>query len=407
GITTSASGMLVDERIQELLANNLANSQTTGFKASFAEQMAYPTQQIELSDYNTGGVSRQIGTMGTGVLFQEGVPLFSQGLIQSTGRSLDVAIQDNLPPGTYAAVQAGPGGAGAAAPAVRVAGGTIAVGAGGRLEVGGQPLAVLNASGAALPNVYAVRNPAYTGTQLVGADGKPVVDASGNLSYFFANAQGTVIGSSANPAWQGAALLVGNADDVGPHSFFPVAVQQPDGTEGLALTRDGHFSQDANGILRDAAGNPVLPIGANGQPMTGDRIRLNPAYQGQTLFNANGSAAIDSNGQPSYEIVNAAGAVVGGGRLGTVNVEPRLLQPLGQTEYQVGGSLNAQTVLARLQPGTGSLVIGSLEESNVDVTRVMVQMMAAVQNYTANQHALSMQDAEVEKAVTDVGKVNI
>lgn len=414
GITTSTAGMLVDERIQQVLSNNLANSQTTGFKASFAEQLAYPMQHIQEGNYAGGLPSKNLGMMGTGVLFQESVPLFSQGQPQSTGRSLDLAIQDTAPAGTYAAVlqpgagaAAAAGGTGTPATGYSVASGLIAVGQGGRLEQNGQPLAVLDAAGNAVPNLYAVHNPAYKGTNYLGADGKPVTDAGGQLSYWFADGQGKIVGSAADYNEQGVSLLVGNASTVAPHSFFPVSVTTQDGQTGLALTRDGHLSADAKGILRDSAGNPILPIGANGLPIAGARIQLNRQFQGQTVFNQDGSAAIDNTGQPSYRAVGANGTVIAGAHMGTVNANPAQLQPLGQSEFQVNGGLTSAGAIAVLQPGTATLAVGQLEQSNVDVTATMVQMMAVMQNYDANQHAMQMADAEVSRAVSDVGKVNI
>ncbi|MCL6594476.1 MAG: flagellar basal body protein, partial [Alicyclobacillus sp.] len=89
-LTTAASGMIAVERQQQALANNLANAETPGFKAVMSEMLAYPEQRLALWDYNSSGPAGPlIGQITTGVAFQEGVPLWSTGPLQSTGRNLD------------------------------------------------------------------------------------------------------------------------------------------------------------------------------------------------------------------------------------------------------------------------------------------------------------------------------
>jgi flagellar hook protein FlgE len=403
GLTSAAAGMLADERMQQVLANNLANLETPGFKASDGAMLSFPAQLLQRIDYGSDAGGTAIGELGTGVLFQEGVPLFTQGDVTPTGRSLDVAIVDQTQPGTYGAVLAG--GAGAAGIASVL--GTVTAGAGGRLGIGGRPLAVLNAEGNVVTGVYAVRNPAYQGKALTAADGKPDYDANGNPSYLFADASGNILGSPADAAWQGASLRVGNEADMGRHSFFAVAYSSPEGASGVALTRDGHFQVNAQHELVDAAGHPVLPVGANGLPLAGARIRINPNYQGSDLFGANGEPLVDNHGQPSYQVVDLAGRPVAGAHLGLVDADVTELEPLGETEYMVGGSLNTQAVLARLQSGSGELRAGQLEQSTVDPSYTVTQMMAVIGQYEANQRVIQTEDALLDKAVNDVGKVNL
>lgn len=436
GIDTAAAGMLADQRMQQVLANNLANVQTPGFKESIGELMAYPQQDIQMSGYNSNAPGKPIGQMGLGVLFQEGVPIFSQGVLKQTGGALDIGIQDNTPSGLYAAVQTGAaaGGAGAAgaagaagvagaagaagkgagagagatgAPAIASANGSITVGQAGRLSIGGQPLAVVDASGNPIPGMYAVKNPAYTGSALVGSNGKPAYDAKGNPSYVFANAAGKILGAPGNAALNNAAIRVGNANDMGMHSFLPVSFTAYDGTTGIALTRDGHLSVNSKQQLVDANGSPILPVGANGQPIPNGRIVMNPAYHGTAIFNSNGTAIVDNQGNPSYFVENAGGQRLQGGRLGIVNADVTTLQPTGQGEFMVGHTLQPKVVLSYLKPGTGSMKPGELEQSNVNTTATMTQMMAVMSSYQANQMAMQAEDTELQKAVKDVGYVNL
>ena len=207
------------------------------------------------------------------------------------------------------------------------------------------------------------------------------------------------------PSTQGLAVRIGNQADMGQHSFYAIAYQSPTGPSGIALTRDGRFDVNSQHELVDAAGNAVLPVGANGQPLYNARIVLNPAYQGTNLFGANGQPVIDNNGQPSYRVLGTNGTPVPGAQLGSVNADVTQLTPLGQTEYMVGGTLNPAQVNGLLSRGTGSLKPGELEQSNVNMTATMAQMLAAISQYEANQRVVQTEDTLLGQAVQQVGKV--
>ncbi|SFU65704.1 flagellar hook-basal body protein [Alicyclobacillus macrosporangiidus] len=409
GLTTAASGMTAAERMQQVLTNNLANTETPGFKASNAELLSFPEQLLHIMDYQGGNpaLGPAIGTMPTGVTFQEGVLWFSQGDLVQTGRALDVAISDTTPAGPYAAVAAGPGGGAGAggAPGLASVQGPVTTGAGGVLQVNGRPLAVVGANGQAIPGVMAIRNPAYQGVALTAADGTANYDAQGNPSYLFANAAGQVLGRPGQPGWEGASLRVGTEADMGWHSFFPVAFSSGQVAQGLVLTRDGHFDVDGNNILVDASGRPVLPVGADGLPILNGRIRINPNYTGTELFGPDGGPVVDAQGQASYSVIDTNGNVIAG-RLGTVDADVTQLQPLGETEFEVGGTLNPAQVRALLRPGTGALKPGAEEQSNVDAAATMTKMMAVLAQYEANQRVIRTEDSLLQLAVEQVGKVN-
>jgi len=410
GLDTAAAGMSADERMQQLLANNLANMETPGFAASSGEMTMFPEQLLNMSNYGSASNGSPIGKMGTGVGFQEGVPSFVGGSMSQTGRNLDVAIQDNTPPGTYALVSgaaAKPGGATTVAGTrPQSATGVITAAANGRLNIKGASLAVVDAKGQSVPNLYAIKNPAYQGKALYASNGMPDYDAKGNPSYLFANASGTVVGQPGQPNWYGESLRIGSQSDMGDHSFYAVAYQSTQGAGGVALTRNGHLDINSQHVLVDSAGNDILPVGQNGLPVTGAKIVLNANYSGASLFNADGSAVQDAKGQPSYRVVGATGQVVPGARLGTVNADVTQLSPLGESEYMVNSTLNPTVVLANLRQGTGAIKPGELMQSNVDITTTTTQMMEVMNQYEANQRIMQMQDTELGKAVQDVGHVN-
>lgn len=104
GFYTAASGMLAQQRKTEILANNMANANTPGFKVNQTSLRAFPEmllKQMEEKSFPTqNGKSSftTIGALNTGVYLQETMPLFQQGSLKETTLSTDVALLDiNLP----------------------------------------------------------------------------------------------------------------------------------------------------------------------------------------------------------------------------------------------------------------------------------------------------------------------
>lgn len=92
---TAATGMVAQQLNLDVIANNLANVNTTGFKKSRADFQDLMYQVIE----EPGVSSNQSGTSPTGIQVGLGArpaavsKIHSQGDFQSTGNPLDVAIE--------------------------------------------------------------------------------------------------------------------------------------------------------------------------------------------------------------------------------------------------------------------------------------------------------------------------
>lgn len=100
GYYTAAAGMIAEQRRQEMLTNNLANTNTPGYKADQTSFRSFPSMLLETMGGNPGVTSANnpIGSLNTGVYMQEATPDFSQGPINSTGQSTDMAlVANNLP----------------------------------------------------------------------------------------------------------------------------------------------------------------------------------------------------------------------------------------------------------------------------------------------------------------------
>jgi flagellar basal-body rod protein FlgF len=91
GIYQSAVGLQVNQYRQEVLANNLANLETTGFKQDLAVVRERPIAARERS--GSGGSDRALSGMTGGAYVSPTYTSFAQGALKHTGGRLDVAIQ--------------------------------------------------------------------------------------------------------------------------------------------------------------------------------------------------------------------------------------------------------------------------------------------------------------------------
>jgi flagellar basal-body rod protein FlgF len=96
GIYTSASGMLADQKRLDVVANNLANASTTGFKRDTTISKAFGDFLIERvndrSAAGTGQPPEQIGRLGIGTYIVNSAARLTTGSLRPTGSPLDVAI---------------------------------------------------------------------------------------------------------------------------------------------------------------------------------------------------------------------------------------------------------------------------------------------------------------------------
>lgn len=102
GFYTVGSGMIAQQRRTEMLANNMANINTPGFKAEQSVTRSFPDMYMARRDavqiptekgLHLKGLT-PIGPVSTGVYMQETLPLFTQGLLQETELTTDMALLD-------------------------------------------------------------------------------------------------------------------------------------------------------------------------------------------------------------------------------------------------------------------------------------------------------------------------
>ena len=92
--STAATGMTAQQMMVDVIANNLANINTTGFKRSQIDfqDLLYVKMRQAGTEVASGITSPSGLEIGSGVRAASTVKVFTSGELQNTGRSLDIAI---------------------------------------------------------------------------------------------------------------------------------------------------------------------------------------------------------------------------------------------------------------------------------------------------------------------------
>lgn len=97
GLYTAASGMLLGLRQQDVVADNMANSSTIGYKAEQSSQVAFGNVLARSVGAGRGPLSlssdRNIGSFGTGAYVDKTRTFLAQGSDRLTGAPLDAMIR--------------------------------------------------------------------------------------------------------------------------------------------------------------------------------------------------------------------------------------------------------------------------------------------------------------------------
>ncbi|KNF09701.1 flagellar basal-body rod protein FlgG [Gottschalkia purinilytica] len=356
---TAATSMLLNEKLSDIISNNLANVNTTGFKRDIGLAESFP--EILLSKINdrydfenhqpfTGVRQEEVTADGVYSIsinsgyFRVGTPA---GI--SHNRELKFIIdQDGYLKTYYRDLDGNP----------KSDGENYVLGRDGR----------------------AIRVPNRNNFQIaangnISSNGQVI----GNLVTFPApNVIGTTSGGVrfdriATDFTDGSYINTGNDLDfaIKGEGFFKV--QGRDGN--VYYTRDGSFTLNRNGQLVTKDGLQVL--GQNGPiVLQGDPFSVAP----------NGDIIVNGN------IVN---------RLDVVQINNKeYLRKHGDNMYRM-----AENTQAEEGAFNGEVVNGYIEGSNVNTIKEMVQMIAALRNYESSQKVIKSQDELLEKVVNELGRV--
>lgn len=91
---TAASGMTAQQTNVDIISNNLANINTTGYKRESAEFKSLLYQTIQENSYDNNGEPKPVGIqVGLGVRNSAITSQYTQGTLVETGNNFDLAIE--------------------------------------------------------------------------------------------------------------------------------------------------------------------------------------------------------------------------------------------------------------------------------------------------------------------------
>ncbi|MCE8013499.1 flagellar hook protein FlgE [Halomonas daqingensis] len=398
------------------IGNNIANSQTVGFKGS----------NVQFSDVFANS------RVGLGTRVSAVLQNFNEGNIESTNRNLDLAVAGNGffrfmdTSGEVVYSRNGQLSMTAEGNLINAQGFQImgyGLNAAGQVQVGGQPVP-LNVSAEELAasattrvgttlNLDARKVPGSEDMSTVEArdeNGDPV-----SIDYHYSN-NFTVYDSLGNP--RNITVYYEKVDSNEWTAKMTLDGQALGGATATTFT----LSFDANGKLRNNVGdvgangtiaNIEFPTGVffNGEP---EDLEFDLNLAGSTQFgNTSTVSSLTQNGYTSGTLVgitiNEDGTIMRNysneqsrpaGQIALATFRnPEGLTPAGDNVWRASNESGQELVGA---PGTGLLggiVSGAVETSNVDMARELVDMIVAQRAYQANSQTIKTQDELLQTAI--------
>jgi flagellar hook protein FlgE len=383
-------------------ANNLANVATTGFKSSRAEfaDLFASTQQ---------GVSAT--AIGNGVAVSEVSQQFSQGNIETTGNNLDMAISGNgfftlSDNGALTYTRNGEFQLDNAGNVITAQGLHMQVYpplANGGFNTGGladlslntnesapqatstaQLTANLPANATQPPNAFNPTDPnSYNNsTSLTVYDS---LGAAHTATLYF------IKGATAN-SWTSQLYVDGTG------------VGTP---QALTYSNTGALTAPANGKVAFPAYTPAT--GAAAMNMTfdfskttqyGDNFGVTAVQQNGFTTGKLTGISVDSTGIVQARFTN--GRSINLGQIAMANfANPQGLQQLGNTSWSATNASGAAVNGVAGNSGFGTIASGSLEESNVDTTSALVDMITAPRDFQANAQMIQT-DNQITQTIINI-----
>ena len=396
GFQQGLSGLNVSSQNLDVIGHNIANANTTGMKSSRAEF----AQLYASSLGNSGGINS-----GIGVEVQTVSQQFTQGNISITGNSLDVAINGNgffqvgLPNGTTAYSRDG----------------AFKLNKDGEIitNTGAHLMGIAAAANGSIPSGGAVGPLTLPKEGQIPAVQTTKLDLSFNLDAQAAVATGTAPSALVPElATYGTSVTAYDAQGVGvPVSLYftktavntwdvysSVGGATPTLTKtGLAFTGTGSTPAATIGSLTlPSPTNPASTFSVNlnvvDATQYGSKFSVSKATQDGQSPGTLTAINIDAAGTIQGTYSNGKSVAAGQIQLATfTNVQG--LAPAGSNYWMSTQSSGAPS--AKGVPGTGNLGglrSGALEDSNVDLTKELVNMMTAQRAYQANAQTIKTQD---------------
>jgi flagellar hook protein FlgE len=429
------SGLYAADKSLDVTGNNIANVATTGFKSSRTEF----SDQYAASIRGTSGKTLTGGGVNVAAVSQQ----FTQGtLTTGTGQALDLAVQGN---GFFMVSNNGEKLYTRAGAFHTDTAGFIVDEAGDKLQ--GYPV---DANGNVVPGALtdlqistAVQPAKPTGTITMGANlnstdtavtvtpfdptntasfttswSTPIYDSQGNkhsLDQYFAK--------TGTNTWQMYTMVDGrNISSPATTPVVPDATTLTFNSDGsldtAALATSGNVAVNADGTFTLNNWVPAAKVGttgtwaSNGATAKTGGISVNMLAMTQTNA-ADGQSSANADGYPSGSLSNLSVDATGNlfatydngvsrslGQVALTNfANPQGLIPVGGTNW-VQSVASGIPVTGQPQSGTLGQVVGNaLENSNVDLTSELVNLIQEQSNYQANAKTISTESTIMQTLI--------
>lgn len=199
---------------------------------------------------------------------------------------------------------------------------------------------------------------------------------------------GVTVGAIDNVHTPGSAMTTNVVTDlrIDGDGFFAVS---PNGEEDtIYLTRAGNFTLDANRALVNDNGMFVMSTDGGPIILEDDVTAFSISQDGIIIaVNADGTAEPTDSQIALVTVANPAG-----------------LEKIGGNLYRVTPNANPDGEFELLEPndqeeGTGAIISGQLEMSNVDLTAEFTEMIIAQRGFQANSRIISTSDEILQEVV--------
>ena len=96
GLYTAYTGLLNEQRRLDVISNNIANSDTTGYKKMGVTSQSFDREMaIRVDDDSDPYLAKAIGNVSLGVKIGETYTDYSQGSFRETGATYDLGLEGN------------------------------------------------------------------------------------------------------------------------------------------------------------------------------------------------------------------------------------------------------------------------------------------------------------------------
>jgi flagellar hook protein FlgE len=161
------------------------------------------------------------------------------------------------------------------------------------------------------------------------------------------------------------------------------------------FTRDGSFTKDATGYLTDSDGNQVQMIPTGGG---------SPVAAQVPVLNGTGSplagVTVSANGDITGTYVDGSTTTVGQVALASF-VSQTGLKPVGSSDWVATAFSGAPAYGTPGSQTFGSLLTGSIERSNVDVSSELVNLITAQRYFQANAKAIDT-ESQISQSIINL-----